>query len=134
MTKNNKQPKPKHIEEENWKKITRALNTLLESNNLSEEEKGLVKDLFEASNKTYEVEGLDVDELGDVLDNLDQVANTLKFLYLIEKSAIVSVETPVQFGDTVMEKSDEAIDRYNEAMKGLSRYVKGLKYEPIRLN
>jgi len=134
MTKNNKQSKTKKEEKEDWKKITYALNALLESNNLTKDEKKLVQDLFEASNKTYEIEGLDVEELGDVIANLNEVANTLKFLYLIEKSAIVSIETPIQFGDTVMHKSESAIEHYNEAMRILSKYVKGLKYEPIRLN
>ena len=134
MSKNNKQSKPKHIEEENWKKITHALNTLLGSSNLTEKEKGLVNDLLKASNATYEIEGLDVGRLGDVLANLDYVANDLKFLYEIEHGAIVSVECPNQFGDTVLDRSKDAIEHYNEAMRMLAKYVKGFKYEPIRLN
>jgi len=133
MSNNNKQPKPKHIEKENWKKITHALNTLHESNNLTEKEKGLVNDLFTAGNATYEIEGLDADRLGDVLFNLDYMANCLKFLHEIERNAIVSVECPNQFGDVVIDRAKDAIEHYNEAMEGLSRYVKGFKYEPMRL-
>ena len=132
-SKNTKQSKTKQEEKKNWKKMTHALNTLLESDNLTKDEKKLVEDLFSASNATYNIEDLDADRLGDVLANLNEVANSLKFLHMIEKGAIVSVETPIQFGDVVMYQSKEAIDRYNEAMKGLSRYVKGLNYEPIRL-
>jgi len=132
-SKNTKQSKTKQEEKKNWKKMTHALNTLLESDNLTKDEKKLVEDLFTASNATYEVENLDMEELGDVLANLNEVANSLKFLHMIEKGAIVSVETPIQFGDVVMYQSREAINRYNDAMKGLSRYVKGLNYEPIRL-
>ncbi|HUV59174.1 MAG TPA: hypothetical protein VMW09_03580 [Desulfatiglandales bacterium] len=117
----------------NFKKITHALNTLLESDNLTKDEKNLVNDLFKASNATYEVENLDAEELGDVLAELNEMANSLKFLHIIEKGAIVSAECPLQFGDVVMYQSREAIEHYNEAMKGLSKYVKGLKYEPIRL-
>ena len=133
MPTNTKQPKVKQEEKKNWKKMTHALNTLLESNNLTEKEKGLVDDLFKASNATYEIEGLDVDRLGDVLANLDYVANDLKFLHEIERNAIVSVECPNQFGDTVIDRSKDGIEHYNEAMKGLSRYVRGLKYEPMTL-
>jgi len=130
---NNKPSKTKQEEKKNWKKMTHALNTLLESNNLTKEEKELVEDLFSASNATYEIESLDADRLGDVLANLDYVANDLKFLHEIERNAIVSVECPNQFGDVVIDRSKDAIEHYNEAMEGLSRYVKGLKYEPIRL-
>ena len=131
--KNTKQSKTKQEEKKNFKKITHALNTLLESPNLTEEEKKLVDDLFSASNATYEIEGLDVDRLGDVLANLDYVANDLKFLHEIERNAIVSIECPNQFGDVVIDRSKDGIEHYNEAMEGLSRYVKGLKYKPIRL-
>ena len=117
MSDNNKQSKPKHIEKENWKKITHALNTLHGSNNLTEKEKSLVNDLFTASNATYEIEGLDVGRLGDVLANLDYVANDLKFLHEIEYGATVSVECPNQFGDTVLDRSKDAINHYNEACK-----------------
>ena len=134
MSKNNKQSKTKQEEKENYKKIRHALNTLLGSSNLTEKEKGLVNDLLKASNATYEIEGLDVGRLGDVLANLDYVANDLKFLYEIEHGAIVSVECPNQFGDTVLDRSKDAIEHYNEAMRMLAKYVKGFKYEPIRLN
>jgi len=131
---NNKQSKTKQEEKKNFKKITNTLNTLLESNNLTKEEKELVEDLFSASNATYEIEGLDADRLWDVLDNLDYVANDLKFLHEIERNAIVSVECPNQFGDVVIDRSKDAIEHYNEAMEGLSKYVKDLNYKPMKLN
>jgi len=129
-----KQNNVKKEEKKNWKKITNALNTLLLSNNLTKDEKKLVEDLFGASNATYEIEGLDADRLGDVIANLDYVANCLKFLHEIEYGAGVSVECPNQFGDMVLDRSKDAIEHYNEAMEGLSRYVKGFKHKAIRLN
>ena len=134
MSKNNKQSKINQEKKENREKITHALSSLLDSDNLSKDEKKLVQDLFSASTPTYEIENLDVKELGDVLANLDYVANNLKFLYEIEQGAIVSVECPNQFGDTVLDRSKDAINHYNEAMRMLAKYVKGFKYEPIKLN
>ena len=132
-TTNTKQSKVMQEKKKNFKKITHALNTLLESDNLTKEEKKLVDELFTASNATYEVENLDVEELGDVLANLHYMVNGLKFLHEIEYGATVSIECPDQFGDTVLERTKDAIEHYNDAMKGLSKYVKGLNYEPIKL-
>jgi hypothetical protein len=117
---------------ERWEKIRYALNTLLESNNLTEDEKELVKELFTNTETKYEVDGIDTETLGDVLCELKEVAENIMVLYDLDSDGIV-FKAPSAYSDTVRSGTRRAIEHYNEAMKGLSRYVKDMEYKPIQL-
>lgn len=118
---------------ERWEKIRHSLNTLLESSNLTGDEKELVKELFLNTETKFEVDGIDTETLGDVLYELKEVAENMIVLYDLDSDGIV-FKAPSAYSDTVRSGTTRAIEHYNEAMKGLSRYVKGMEYEPIQLD
>ena len=118
---------------ERWEKIRHALNTLLESNNLTEDEKELVNELFINTETKFEVDGIDTEILGDVLHEFKEVAENIVLLYKMDSNGVV-FEAPSAYSDTVRSGTARAIEHYNEAMKRLSGYVKGMEYEPIQLS
>ena len=119
-------------EKERKEKTFEILKTLLESPTIPEDEKELVRELFHHTETKYEVEGIDVEELGDILREFKEVAENVIVLYDLDSDGIV-FEAPSAFSDTVRSGTARAIEHYNEAMKGLSRYVKGMEYKPVRL-
>jgi len=119
-------------EKERKEVANRAFHALLESKNLTGEEKELVKELFINTETKYEVEGIDVEELADTLHEFKEVAENVVLLYEMDSNGIV-FEAPSAYSDTVRSGTERAIEHYNEAMKRLSRYIKGMDYEPVGL-
>ncbi len=119
-------------ERERREKALEILKTLLESPTLTDGDKELVRELFHHTETKYEVDGIDTKELGNVLHEFKEVAENIMVLYDLDSDGIV-FKAPSAYSDTVRSGTKRAIEHYNEAMKGLSRYVKGMKYKPIQL-